>query len=502
MKRGLLFGLLVVSVLITLSLTFISAGFFGEVFGKITGEQIKGSFDTNIEEFIGCPFVSCAPPSDGCYYDYSDDTVDENGCSKFPCGVSICEEERSICTDTDGGINTDVFGAAANDQREIFDSCDSFNNNYIYEAYCNNGFPTQQRYLCENGCVNGACVREEKIACTETDGGRDYYVRGSITIPFVGGREFVEDFCTDNSVTWEESDSGKYVIEVSCNSAELYECPNGCVEGACIKEPPYSYGLVTVTSPNGYEKIIKGSTQVISWTSSGFGPNAWAQIQLRDASNISKMVSLITRSVDSTGQYKWAVSSTIPDGKYLIWISMGSGYDGENNKYVLGSDYSDASFSIVAGNSFVCTDSDRGINYGQKGITDGYRYQSANGVRLVERTETDSCIENQLGVLNFTSKGPYLWESSCGPWNPGTPDADLRNIFVLSEVYECPNGCVDGACVGEEKIVCTDTDGGINYNLQGKVINFLKEATLKLPISGDTSSTSTTFLGGGAILSN
>jgi hypothetical protein len=40
--------------------------------------------------------------------------------------------------------------------------------------------------------------------------------------------------------------------------------------------------------------------------------------------------------------------------------------------------------------------------------------------------------------------------------------------------YNCPNGCQDGACIPEEPTlseVCTDSDGGENYYVQGKTCN-------------------------------
>ncbi|MBI4692017.1 MAG: peptidoglycan-binding protein [Candidatus Terrybacteria bacterium] len=110
-------------------------------------------------------------------------------------------------------------------------------------------------------------------------------------------------------------------------------------------------GTVTIASPNGGETYVQGSTYNINWTNFGFGSDAWAQIQLRNSTDPSKMVSLIVNSVPATANtgstYSWTVPNTIPAGKYLIWVTMGSGLDSTGNR-VLGSDYSDAAFSIVA----------------------------------------------------------------------------------------------------------------------------------------------------------
>jgi hypothetical protein len=73
--------------------------------------------------------------------------------------------------------------------------------------------------------------------CTDSDGGKDYYVKGTTTLCNYtvqsGGCGAVDDFCI-----------GNVVREGYCENTQIksvdYTCPNGCKDGACIKgKEPY-----------------------------------------------------------------------------------------------------------------------------------------------------------------------------------------------------------------------------------------------------------------------
>lgn len=84
--------------------------------------------------------------------------------------------------------------------------------------------------------------------CTDSDDGLNYYVKGR-TGRTAGGPYFDEDYCqkggdiTDPSRAYYASScrgDDCYLIEMYClnndNAFEVYTCPNGCKDGACIKE--------------------------------------------------------------------------------------------------------------------------------------------------------------------------------------------------------------------------------------------------------------------------
>jgi len=76
-----------------------------------------------------------------------------------------------------------------------------------------------------------------------------------------------------------------------------------------------------------------------------------------------------------------------------------------------------------------CSDSDGGINYGTKGTVTG-ECCGATGI-------TDICSDRD-GISSLSS-GTHLGEYYCN---------EEKNNF-LTELYSCPNGCVDGACVSD-----------------------------------------------------
>ena len=98
-------------------------------------------------------------------------------------------------------------------------------------------------------------------------------------------------------------------------------------------------------------------------------------------------------------------------------------------------DESDASYvgtsyvKIVEENETICTDSDGGLNYYVVGKTDGILWGTTE-----YGTKKDYCITE--GV-----KAGRLAEFFC----------DENQVASIS--YECPNGCSDGACVGDLPIV-------------------------------------------------
>lgn len=90
-----------------------------------------------------------------------------------------------------------------------------------------------------------------------------------------------------------------------------------------------------------------------------------------------------------------------------------------------------------------------------------------SGIAIATCTDTD-------GGDNFYKKG-------CATENNDMPDCDeCHGSMVLYEysclagqetfkAYACPDGCLNGACI--KKITCTDSDGGIKYDVKGYAIS-------------------------------
>jgi len=81
-----------------------------------------------------------------------------------------------------------------------------------------------------NGCEGGACVGS--VTCIDSDGGLDYYVRG--TVGSFSDRCFNEygEYCNAGS----ENCLQEFYCEGGSSRWEQFVCPNGCSNGACVQE--------------------------------------------------------------------------------------------------------------------------------------------------------------------------------------------------------------------------------------------------------------------------
>jgi hypothetical protein len=194
---------------------------------------------------------------------------DENNNAK---SVAFAVPYTYECTDTDGGMAYEVKGTVSgvtdgfdhpdfcilnptiqsgviiSDMGKMVSSC-SGSNCYLIETFCPQDYwsNTQRMihtgYACPNGCSNGACVSIVQQSCTETDGGKnpavygtvESYVRSSTT----GQLELVRsyDTCVGSGGT-----AMTNVIEYYCKddglggrivNSESSPCAYGCSNGAC-----------------------------------------------------------------------------------------------------------------------------------------------------------------------------------------------------------------------------------------------------------------------------
>ncbi|MBU2616049.1 MAG: hypothetical protein KKC19_03010 [Nanoarchaeota archaeon] len=179
-----------------------------------------------------------------------------NGCLDGAC-VSTIEEVDEVavgCTDSDGDNplkkgNLTIGGFVHSDY--------CITDQVLAELVCeSDDFYSEKGYPCPNGCLDGACVStieevdEVAVGCTDSDGGVDYYVKGI-------GQGAYEGLTDDNYIfssegeflPTENSFSTDYdhcvgedsIYEVYCTSdgnlsATGFFCPNGCLDGACIKK--------------------------------------------------------------------------------------------------------------------------------------------------------------------------------------------------------------------------------------------------------------------------
>jgi hypothetical protein len=98
-------------------------------------------------------------------------------------------------------------------------SYDTCQGNRVIENYCSSAGPATSSIECPYGCRGGACI------CSDTDGGEDYYNRGSI--------EGQWDECLDSNrlkeLTCGEIRNGRIIPK-----EKIVNCPYGCQNGACV----------------------------------------------------------------------------------------------------------------------------------------------------------------------------------------------------------------------------------------------------------------------------
>ncbi len=135
-------------------------------------------------------------------------------------------------------------------------------NQYLIEQYCMGNTPKSKTYKCPLGCSNGACTKLQVKSCKDSDGGKNYYVAGSVTYETSSGTGKAFDFC-----------SGDYLIENYCSGNKInstrHYCSYGCSNGACKKAPVesckdsdggrnyYAAGSVSYTGSNGVVSLSK-----------------------------------------------------------------------------------------------------------------------------------------------------------------------------------------------------------------------------------------------------
>src|SRR3989344_4094958 len=200
---------------------------------------------------------------------------------------------------------------------------------------------------------------------------------------------------------------------------------------------------ITLISPNGGERLIKGQKFNISWTTTSVFPYPQVVITLvtgRGLQAISQVERIIT---NNTGNYEWKVPN-VPLSGYVQEVSGGpyrsvNLNDQSEYKFLIQgypyvgraegpTDYSDNYFYIVSSASLgQCTDSDGGKNLEVKGFTDG----RVNG------------IGNTFSDISVASNGGSCSGFTC----TSVAEGFCENGQVNNQRFSCPSGySVDGRC--------------------------------------------------------
>ena len=419
----------------------------------------------------------------------------------------------AACIDSDGAKNEYVIGEVKGlEAPEIWDTWKDYcgvsgeEQGKLVEYYCDNNYGKKYLYNCPYGCQNGACIGWT-LTCVDDDG-LDYFNKGSVKGMLSNNESWGgQDRC--------EPTNSKILYESYCqgNSAgvKYYECPNGCQDGVCIKEsqePVCGDGVCGDTEKEGcpddcvgahawaggalqcrvYLNQLAGADYLKMLLITDDVTRKYITLHLWDDANgvrgseiaSASQIELMPATHQEWGDWGWSntyegtplyygwhrgkISIATPlIGYYWIGVTQsqaglnalntGITNDKDSNTFAAdeyGYDYKDKNWDCIykletGGTAEKCTDSDGGKNYNMKGTTKGI--WSASG-KYEERI--DACDSNLYN-------GRGLSENYC------------YNNSVWSMTYDCTNGCKDGACL-KSPATCTDSDGGIDYNVKGKII--------------------------------
>jgi len=187
--------------------------------------------------------------------------------SGYECTRGACTE-RKECEDTDGG--RDYYERGETTEPSGFEATDQcIGGDTVLEYYCNDDeLVDSVRFNCPSGyaCSAGACV--ESSTCEDSDGGTDYYERGTTELEGISSES---DYCIDNTLVEYYCDGSRTMDSIE------FMCPHGysCVDGACV-------GYCTETD-DGNEPEVFGETY--------FGSHIYADYCIeRDEPMLDKLV--------------------------------------------------------------------------------------------------------------------------------------------------------------------------------------------------------------------
>jgi len=260
---------------------------------------------------------------------------------------------------------------------------------------------------CDEKCIFTSYEKVCPAACTDSDGGKNYYARGTTQGIYGSVIGFSTDYCTEG-VTMEGHPVNLvefYCIDDKNYNATGYFCSYGCNNGQCNPEPCV-YGTADATTP-----VVYGTYSVYATLGSS---NAWAKIVIKDS--VGNVVdNLIINQDDS--------KDSTAAGLTIRVITVRALQDGT----ILGVDLGIGSMGVECLSITNCTDSDRGKDYYLKGtVTKG------------SISKTDQCAY-------CTGACPEIGE--CPPVYCGAVvEYFCSENEIVNTTFVCPNGCTDGAC--------------------------------------------------------
>jgi len=184
-------------------------------------------------------------------------------------------------------------------------------------------------------------------------------------------------------------------------------------------------GFINVTTPNGGENWQIGSTQNITWNSSGVTGNIIIKLMKGGT-----MLGSIAYNIPNTGSYSWTINSIsgnsiAPGSDYKILVRSfddHSNEDQSNSNFTIGSTSSGSSITVITPNG--------GENW-QIGTTHNITWNSSGvtGNIIIKLMKSGSMLGSI--AYNIANTGSYSWTINDIAGNPIAPGNDYK-ILVRS----------------------------------------------------------------------
>lgn len=396
-----------------------------------------------------------------------------NICTKIPTTVStiVCKT-NSDCGSTESSANYCLNTNLVKDT-----TVNVCSNPGTAQSSCSTSTSTSIVQECGNlGCENGAC--KTAIACTDSDG-VNYNVRGNVT-----------GYGDDGSYgTW--SDGCIYtdtLVEQVCLSnnrvnATFYQCPNGCSNGACLEETGTSNSCANYESYSIYGPSSRNGYYDNGWAHNNaiclqvIEPNEMNVYYIGDIVPIrwkQKGVDSVSIGIKSCPScLDWINTSVVPDRsreEQVYFWNISRTYPGQftnpTKNYTIEITGINSSYgaSVIEGSNKTFLVYDRSSTLSCTD-TDGLNYYVKGNLNFNGQTKVDDCLKDRPGP----DGGVY--ENAVSDWVCAVPSNILSDPRVFGYgsnysngpfdvVYDCPNGCSNGACIGEvptgENLYCPE----------------------------------------------
>ena len=355
-----------------------------------------------------------------------------------------------------------------------------------------------------SSCVEMKYDVQPKYACTDTDGGLNYYKAGTTkgVLYTTGVYNGYQDACTIGKAGANTFKSD-YIKEYYCNDGKVHlyynKCPTDytCSYGACVKKQIkpsctdydgynyYTASKIVYTDDSDTNKpladVCLSNTKLEERICNGNNPSytyvyAPSGYECKNGAFVKKETTQTPSCTDYDGHSYYTASK-------IVYTD-----DSDTNKPL-----ADVCLSNTKLEERICNGNNPSYTY----VYAPSGYECKNGA-FVKKEMTSTC--NDFDGLNYykesytystdkAGKSVYLWDS-CYSSNV-LKERTCSGGIPTYKYYTCPSDdtCSYGACVKKSSTInpsCTDTDGGYNIYKKGKAYGIYKNSAGNTVYYGST----------------